>query len=163
MPTSVARRPGRSVGACHRLPDAIDEGRLVPTGSPNLLCTALPTHWRSNKTLPVAFRVVALDSSVKDGTRVTVAAGSDENACAELRNAVAVMSNRVARFNDLRFVGKSGRGSHIYFLLKLMCSKNCLTLISHHSRHVRQLASSYTNQKLLTDKPYSVRMLGSIL
>ena len=88
----------------------LSEGRLVQTGSPNVLCTALPTHWRSNKSLPIAFKVVALDSSVKDGTRVTVAAGSDENSCAELRNSVAIMINRVARFNDLRFVGKSGRG-----------------------------------------------------
>lgn len=47
---------------------------------------------------------------IQDGTRVTLAAGSDENACAELRNGAAVMINRVARFNDLRFVGKSGRG-----------------------------------------------------
>ena len=30
---------------------------LIKTGSPNLLCSALPTHWRSNKTLPVAFKV----------------------------------------------------------------------------------------------------------
>jgi len=99
----------------HRLPE-LDDGRLVATGSPNLLCTALPAHWRSNKTLPVAFRVVSLDSSVKDGTRVTVAAGSDENACAELRNAIAVMNNHVARFNDLRFVGKSGRGAFMDLL-----------------------------------------------
>jgi len=123
----MARRPGRGAAASscrHRSPE-VDSGsgggggHLVPTGSPNVLCTALPTHWRSNKTLPVAFRVVALDASVKDGTRVTVAAGSDENACAELRNAVAVMTNRVARFNDLRFVGKSGRGPYIrVYLLK---------------------------------------------
>ncbi len=32
-------------------------GELVQTGSPNLLCSALPTHWRSNKSLPVAFKV----------------------------------------------------------------------------------------------------------
>jgi len=32
-------------------------GELIRTGSPNLLCTALPTHWRSNKSLPVAFKV----------------------------------------------------------------------------------------------------------
>jgi len=116
MPTAVPQRPGRTSAACHRLPE-VDEGHLIPTGSPNLLCTALPAHWRSNKTLPIAFRVVALDSSVKDGTRVTVAAGSDENSCAELRNAVAVMTNRVARFNDLRFVGKSGRGKFLRYLL----------------------------------------------
>ncbi|XP_046406707.1 runt-related transcription factor 3-like isoform X2 [Ischnura elegans] len=84
-------------------------GELVPTGSPYLLCSALPAHWRSNKTLPVAFKVVAL-VDVMDGTLVTVRAGNDENCCAELRNCTAVMKNQVAKFNDLRFVGRSGRG-----------------------------------------------------
>ena len=32
-------------------------GELVRTGSPNLVCSVLPIHWRSNKTLPVAFKV----------------------------------------------------------------------------------------------------------
>ena len=31
---------------------------LIKTGSPNFLCSALPTHWRSNKTMPVAFKVI---------------------------------------------------------------------------------------------------------
>ncbi|XP_010224682.1 PREDICTED: runt-related transcription factor 3, partial [Tinamus guttatus] len=53
--------------------------------------------------------VVAL-GDVPDGTVVTVMAGNDENYSAELRNASAVMKNQVARFNDLRFVGRSGRG-----------------------------------------------------
>lgn len=47
---------------------------------------------------------------VPDGTLVTVMAGNDENYSAELRNATAAMKNQVARFNDLRFVGRSGRG-----------------------------------------------------
>ena len=84
-------------------------GELVRTGSPNLVCSALPTHWRSNKTLPVAFKVVAL-GEVSDGTLVTIRAGNDENYCPELRNAQAIMKNQVAKFNDLRFVGRSGRG-----------------------------------------------------
>ncbi|XP_014207903.2 runt-related transcription factor 3-like [Copidosoma floridanum] len=84
-------------------------GELVRTGSPHLVCTVLPTHWRSNKTLPVAFKVVAL-GEVGDGTVVTVRAGNDENCCAELRNSTALMKNCVAKFNDLRFVGRSGRG-----------------------------------------------------
>lgn len=84
-------------------------GELVRTGSPYLLCSQLPSHWRSNKTLPVAFKVVAL-GDVGDGTLVTVRAGNDENYCAELRNCTAVMKNQVAKFNDLRFVGRSGRG-----------------------------------------------------
>lgn len=69
----------------------------------------MPTHWRSNKTLPMAFKVVAL-GEVNDGTLVTVMAGNDENFCGELRNCTAVMKNQVAKFNDLRFVGRSGRG-----------------------------------------------------
>ncbi|XP_043279950.1 runt-related transcription factor 3-like isoform X2 [Venturia canescens] len=84
-------------------------GELVKTGSPHLVCTVLPPHWRSNKTLPVAFKVVAL-GDVGDGTLVTVRAGNDENCCAELRNSTALMKNQVAKFNDLRFVGRSGRG-----------------------------------------------------
>ncbi|XP_039429935.1 segmentation protein Runt, partial [Culex pipiens pallens] len=84
-------------------------GELVRTGSPHVVCTVLPTHWRSNKTLPVAFKVVAL-GEVGDGTMVTVSAGNDENFCGELRNCTAIMKNQVAKFNDLRFVGRSGRG-----------------------------------------------------
>ncbi|XP_034834515.1 segmentation protein Runt-like [Maniola hyperantus] len=84
-------------------------GDLVPTGSPAVLCSVLPGHWRSNKSLPVAFKVVALDD-VQDGTLVTIKAGNDENVMAEMRNYTAVMKNQVAKFNDLRFVGRSGRG-----------------------------------------------------
>ncbi|XP_005104038.1 uncharacterized protein LOC101858797 isoform X2 [Aplysia californica] len=82
---------------------------LVKTGSPNFLCSVLPLHWRSNKTLPVPFKVVAL-GGVKDGTKVCITAGNDENFCSELRNNTATMKNQVAKFNDLRFVGRSGRG-----------------------------------------------------
>ena len=87
-------------------------GELIKTGSPNILCTALPNHWRSNKSLPVSFKVVTLDD-VKDGTIVMIKAGNDENICGELRNNSAVMKNQVAKFNDLRFVGRSGRGESI--------------------------------------------------
>ena len=84
-------------------------GELVKTGAPNVLCSALPTHWRSNKTLPTAFKVIAL-SEISDGTVVSLRAGNDENFCGELRNNTAVMKNNVAKFNDLRFIGRSGRG-----------------------------------------------------
>lgn len=84
-------------------------GELVTTGSPSILCSTLPNHWRSNKSLPCAFKVVALDD-IPDGTQVTIAAGNDENSFGELRNCMAVMKNQVAKFNDLRFVGRSGRG-----------------------------------------------------
>ncbi|XP_055546991.1 probable serine/threonine-protein kinase MARK-A isoform X3 [Wyeomyia smithii] len=96
-------------------------GELIRTGSPLFVCTVLPPHWRSNKTLPVAFKVVAL-GDVGDGTMVTVRAGNDENYCAELRNCTAVMKNQVAKFNDLRFVGRSGRGKRKSFTLTIMVS-----------------------------------------
>jgi len=90
--------------AVRELPD-----QLVRTGSPNVICSVLPEHWRVNKALPVAFRVVAL-GAVDDGTTVTLAAGNDDNVAGELVNATAVMYDQVARFNDLRFVARSGRG-----------------------------------------------------
>ena len=80
------------------------------------VCTVLPQHWRSNKTLPIAFKVVAL-GDVCDGTPVTIMAGNDENFCGELRNSTAIMKNQVAKFNDLRFVGRSGRGEYIFCII----------------------------------------------
>ncbi|ODM96064.1 Segmentation protein Runt, partial [Orchesella cincta] len=106
-PTTGPPPPGGYFG-----PDYTDfqsGGELIQTGSPNLLCSALPNHWRSNKSLPVAFKVVALDE-IEDGTLVTVKAGNDENYCGELRNCTSIMKNHIAKFNDLRFVGRSGRG-----------------------------------------------------
>lgn len=85
-------------------------GELVQTGSPMILCSSLPTHWRSNKSLPCAFKVIALDYDIPDGTEVIITAGNDENYNPELRNNTALIKNGVAKFNDLRFVGRSGRG-----------------------------------------------------
>ena len=62
------------------------------------------------KALPVAFSVVAL-GEVADGTTVRLTAGNDENLSGEMRNATAVMHDSVAKFNDLRFIGRSGRGT----------------------------------------------------
>ena len=84
-------------------------GELVRTDSPNFVCSVLPSHWRCNKTLPVPFKVLSL-SDIPDGTKVVLTAGNDENCAAEVRNNSASMKNQVARFNDLRFVGRSGRG-----------------------------------------------------
>ena len=46
-------------------------GEFVRMGSPNLVCSALPHHWRSNKTLPSTFKVVALSEipDHQDGQR----------------------------------------------------------------------------------------------
>ncbi|CAL8098290.1 unnamed protein product [Calicophoron daubneyi] len=91
---------------------------LVPTSSPHILCTPLPKHWRSNKSLPTQFRVVSL-LPIPDGTRVTVAAGNEERPCAELKNPVTVMHSSEARFSDLRFLGRSGRGKSFNITITL--------------------------------------------
>uniref|UniRef100_A0A0M3I4G9 Runt domain-containing protein n=2 Tax=Ascaris TaxID=6251 RepID=A0A0M3I4G9_ASCLU len=92
--------------------------KLLPTGCPNVICTALPTHWRSNKSLPSPFTVFAL-GPVPDGTPVTIAAGNEENSCADLRNNKAHMNGQIARFSDLRFVGKSGRGKNFHLTITI--------------------------------------------
>ncbi|XP_038614361.1 runt-related transcription factor 3 [Tachyglossus aculeatus] len=124
-PLGRARPEGRS------MVDVLADhpGELVRTDSPNFLCSVLPSHWRCNKTLPVAFKVVAL-GDVPDGTVVTVMAGNDENYSAELRNASAVMKNQVARFNDLRFVGRSGRGKS--FTLTITVFTNPTQVATYH-------------------------------
>ncbi|XP_070189082.1 uncharacterized protein [Littorina saxatilis] len=96
-------------------------GELINTGSPNFVCSQLPGHWRSNKTLPVTFKVICL-GNIKDGTKVSITAGNDENFCSEMRNCIAYMKNGVAKFNDLRFVGRSGRGKS--FSLSIAVSTN---------------------------------------
>ncbi|XP_075459845.1 runt-related transcription factor 3 [Ascaphus truei] len=114
---------GRTRADVRTVVDVLAEhaGELVRTDSPNFLCSVLPSHWRCNKTLPVAFKVVAL-GDVPDGTVVTVMAGNDENYSAELRNASAVIKNQVARFNDLRFVGRSGRGKSFTLTITVFTS-----------------------------------------
>ena len=82
----------------------------------------------------MAFKVVAL-GEVGDGTLVTVRAGNDENCCAELRNSTALMKNQVAKFNDLRFVGRSGRGMY-----KKLWNKNKIKLriyrLNNHKNNI---------------------------
>uniref|UniRef100_A0A6D2X8E9 Runt-related transcription factor n=1 Tax=Takifugu rubripes TaxID=31033 RepID=A0A6D2X8E9_TAKRU len=126
-------------------------GELVKTDSPNFLCSVLPTHWRCNKTLPIAFKVVAL-GDIPDGTLVTVMAGNDENYSAELRNATAAIKNQVARFNDLRFVGRSGRGKSFTLTITVFTSPPQVATYQRaikitvdgprEPRHSRQMQSS---------------------
>lgn len=97
-------------------------GELVQTGSPMILCSTLPTHWRSNKSLPCAFKVIALDYDIPDGTEVVITAGNDENYNPELRNNTALIKHGVAKFNDLRFVGRSGRGKSFSVTITIRAS-----------------------------------------
>ncbi|KAI6239808.1 hypothetical protein M3Y99_00532500 [Aphelenchoides fujianensis] len=85
--------------------------KFQKTGSPDIFCSTLPSHWRSNKSLPCPFAVLVLHP-VPDGTKVSIAAGNEENPCADIKNNVTEITAQMARFSDLRFVGKSGRGKN---------------------------------------------------
>ncbi|XP_046886566.1 RUNX family transcription factor 2a [Hypomesus transpacificus] len=115
--TSSAQRPrAHDPGNTIEIPAG-----LVRTDSPNFICSHLPAHWRCNKTLPRAFTVHAL-GEVSEGVVVTVMAGNDENCSAELRNASTVMKGGAARFNDLRFIGRSGRGKSFTLTITVLSS-----------------------------------------
>ena len=107
----------------------ISSYNLLLVGSPNVLCTALPSHWRSNKTLPSAFKVIAL-SDIEDGTMVNLRIGNDENFCGELRNNSQVMKNNVAKFNDLRIIGRSGRGKAFNLIISIHTQPHLVAVYS---------------------------------
>ncbi|CAD5207541.1 unnamed protein product [Bursaphelenchus okinawaensis] len=106
----------RMVGVC----------KFTRTASPEVFCSALPNHWRSNKSLPHPFTVLIL-YPVPDGTKVTVTAGNEENCCPDIKNNVAEVTQQMARFTDLRFVGKSGRGKNFNLTI---------TIHGHPLKHV---------------------------
>ncbi|XP_042290144.1 runt-related transcription factor 2-like [Thunnus maccoyii] len=122
----VKRRPppsptNRQLDNLHQRSTAPPRG-LVQTDSPNFLCSSLPHHWRCNKTLPRTFTVVSLGNDVPDGVVVTLMAGNDNNSSAELRNATATMKQGYAHFNDLRFIGRSGRGKTFTLSINVLTS-----------------------------------------
>ena len=51
-----------------------------------------------------------------------VTIGNDENYAAELRNNQAQMVEGVAKFSDLRFVGRSGRGKSFNLIITIHSS-----------------------------------------
>ncbi|KAM6915811.1 runt-related transcription factor 2 [Xenentodon cancila] len=120
-PPNIRQLEEQEVRSHHQHHTAPPRG-LVQTDSPNFLCSGLPKHWRCNKTLPKAFTVVALGNDVPDGIIVTVMAGNDDNSSAELRNATTTMKHGCAHFNDLRFIGRSGRGKSFTVSINVMTS-----------------------------------------
>ncbi|KAG9510337.1 Runt-related transcription factor 1, partial [Fragariocoptes setiger] len=138
---------------------------LARTGSPNIVCSTLPHHWRSNKTLPMTFKVVSL-SEVPDGTLVTVKAGNDENFCGEIRNSTAAMKGKVAKFNDMRFVGRSGRGKSFSLIITVATSPPQVAVYPkaikvtvdgprEPRRHYQNQTQSETKLNSETDEPKS--------
>ncbi|XP_044759195.1 segmentation protein Runt-like [Coccinella septempunctata] len=99
-------------------------GRLIQTECPTIKCSPLPPHWRYNKALPWTFKVVCLDEEVADGTHVIITAGNEGNCGQMVLNGLAKTRNGVAEFNDLRFIGRSGRGRTFKLVISVL-SKPC--------------------------------------
>uniref|UniRef100_A0A0K0E1R0 Runt domain-containing protein n=1 Tax=Strongyloides stercoralis TaxID=6248 RepID=A0A0K0E1R0_STRER len=102
---------------------------LGKTESPDIFCSILPNHWRSNKSLPTPFVVVSL-RPIPDGTKVTVSAGNEENSCADLKNSSAEFQQQIARFSDLRFVGKSGRGKNFNLTITIHTDPQIIAIVT---------------------------------
>ena len=47
---------------------------------------------------------------IKANTRVVILAGNDYNPCTSMKNNISWFRGNQAEFNDLRFLGPSGRG-----------------------------------------------------
>ncbi|CAF3649592.1 unnamed protein product [Adineta steineri] len=77
--------------------------------NPYFQCSSLPTHWRKNKSLRFIIRAKQ-QIDIKQNTRVILLAGNDYNPCAALKNNISWFRSGQAEFNDLRFLGASGRG-----------------------------------------------------
>jgi len=67
------------------------------------------SHWRKNKSLRFVLRTKN-QIEIKTNTRVVILAGNDYNPCASLKNNISWFRGNQAEFNDLRFLGASGRG-----------------------------------------------------
>ena len=66
------------------------------------------------------YKRVSDPQEVPDGTLVSVKCGNDDNWGGEIRNCTAVMKNQLAKFSDLRFVGRSGRGKSFTITITIM-------------------------------------------
>jgi hypothetical protein len=72
------------------------------------------SHWRKNKSLRFILRTKQ-QMDIKTNTRVVILAGNENNPCAALKNNVSWFRGGQAEFNDLRFLGASGRGLNFIF------------------------------------------------
>ncbi|CAB3408517.1 unnamed protein product [Caenorhabditis bovis] len=137
-------------------------GKLEKSSSPNILYSQLPKHWRSNKSFPDQFVVLIL-TPVPDNTEVTIWAGNDEAPCGEIRNEKARVHRQVAKFNDLRFVGRSGRGRKFHITIVVHSTpmmvatvKNVIKVTVDGPREARQPKPATSGSRRSADNSYSL-------
>lgn len=90
---------------------------IQSTENKNIDVDQLPEFSRANKYIG-EYNVFIRNNEVPDGTQCVIFAHSVKTGPGELKNNVSIVKNGVAKFDDLRFVGKSGRGSFtVHFFL----------------------------------------------
>nr|APU52173.1 transcriptional regulatory protein Runt-1 [Dugesia japonica] len=110
--------------------------KVMPTSHPLVFCSKLPQHWRSNKSLPSLFQVIFCQNNngllpVDDGHRVWLSASNQSMNNAILRNNESKLINGEARFNDLRFISRSGRGKYFDLYIHIEASPNIVAVYSN--------------------------------
>ena len=80
-----------------------------PTENKNIFVDALPEFARANKYIG-NYNVYVQNNEVPDGTLIEIKAYSTKTGWGELKNNISRVVNDKACFEDLRFIGKSGRG-----------------------------------------------------
>jgi hypothetical protein len=131
----------------------IKVGDIYETQVAGVRCTRLPEFLRAKKNLgaPFCVYVSAESNFAPDNTKVTVSAGNAKNPDAEMRNNVAYLKNGIAEFKDLRFVGKSGRGSRFNVYIRFDTSPEAKLV-------------TYANAiKVTVDGPRPARRIGIAL
>lgn len=89
------------------VPDYMSE--MTDTSNPFITCTQLSLNQRENSRLPKKFQVVTT-RPIPNGTTAILRATNNVVPFAVLRNNTAIFEKNCAKFDDLRFASKSGRG-----------------------------------------------------
>lgn len=94
---------------------SIDLG-MRPTENQNIFVDILPEFARANKFIG-NYKVYVRNEEVPEGMLVAIRAHSAKTGFGEMKNYRSVVTDGVACFKDLRFIGRSGRGTFfdLYF------------------------------------------------
>ena len=88
--------------------NSLELKELKSTEDPSVFVTGLPKFSRANKFIGNYYVYVA-HNKIPDGTLVIIKAYSEKTGWGQMKNNTSVLRNGVAFFEDMRFVGKSGR------------------------------------------------------
>eukprot|EP01134_Creolimax_fragrantissima_P003640 CFRG3640T1 len=127
--------------------DAVKKAKPLVTSVPTITVTALPDHWRCNKSLPVPLTLIS-SADIEDGTEVEVSTRIQDTT-GELKNNTASFLNNQAKFNDFRFVSRSGRG-------------HAFTITFHIKTDPSFLAELAQKVKITVDGPRPPRLRRSL-